>query len=158
MFMSHACEYGVRALIHLNGYPQGTFVPVRRIALERHISPSFLSKVVRQLVTGSLLRSMKGPGGGVCLSRPADRILLLDIVRAIDGLESFNRCAIGDPRCHDQRACPVHSFWEPIRQSVHQVLSKHTLDDLSRAHVRAGQRTRTIRRGAGVNHKRNKGA
>ncbi len=131
MILSRACEYGVQALIYLHKRPAEQFVSVPSIARAQKISPSFLSKIVRQLVTSRLLDSMKGPGGGVRLSRPADAILLLDIVRAIDGLDAFDRCVIGEPHCSDKRPCAVHEFWRPIRMSIHKMFSEHSLDDLS---------------------------
>lgn len=158
MILSHACEYGVQALIHLNAHPPGTYVPVREIASAQNISPTFLSKIVRQLVTSRLLRSVKGPGGGVCLSRPAREIMLMDIVRAIDGTEGLNRCLIGDPRCHDSHTCQIHSFWKPIRNSIHRVLSKHSLSDLSRVHTRPDLRPGAKRRRSRAINTRNKGA
>ena len=158
MILSHACEYGVQALVHLNAYPPGTYVPVRSIALAQRISPTFLSKVVRQLVTSRLLCSMKGPGGGVCLSRPADRILLIDIVRAIDGLDCFERCVLGKPHFCDKRTCPVYSFWTPIRHSMHRVLADYSLSDLSPTCISKRGKAEASRRGVCAGSKRNKGA
>lgn len=156
MILSRACEYGVQALIYLNTRPDGEYVSVPVIARAQKISPSFLSKIVRQLVTNRLLDSMKGPGGGVRLSRPAGRILLLDIVRAIDGLEGFERCVIGEPHCSDKRPCPVHSFWLPIRLSIHRMFSEHSLSDLSRVRYKAEKRPLGTTRGRKANTRRRK--
>lgn len=158
MILSRACEYGVQALIYLNTRPDGEYVSVPVIARAQKISPSFLSKIVRQLVTNKLLDSMKGPGGGVRLSRSADRILLLDIVRAIDGLEGFERCVIGEPHCSDRRPCPVHSFWRPIRLSIHRMFSEHSLSDLSRARATADKQSRGPSRRSKASTRRRKGA
>jgi Rrf2 family protein len=158
MILSRACEYGVQALIYLHSRADGEYVSVPVIARAQKISPSFLSKIVRQLVTNKLLDSMKGPGGGVRLSRPADRIQLLDIVRAIDGLEGFERCVIGEPHCSDRRPCPVHSFWLPIRQSIHKMFSEHSLSDLSQVRMKAERRSRKPSRKSSASTRRRKGA
>lgn len=158
MILSRACEYGVQALIYLNTRPDGEYVSVPVIARAQKISPSFLSKIVRRLVTNRLLDSMKGPGGGVRLSRSADRILLLDIVRAIDGLEGFERCVIGNPHCSDNRPCPVHLYWKPIRLSIHRMFSEHSLSDLSRVRMKAVKRARKPLRKSPASKRRRKEA
>lgn len=158
MILSRACEYGVQALIYLNTRPEGEYVSVPSIARAQKISPSFLSKIVRQLVTNRLLDSLKGPGGGVRLSRPADKILLLDIVKAIDGLEAFDRCVIGEPHCSDKNPCSVHSFWRPIRLSIDKMFSEHSLSDLSRTRTKSGQRPGSARQRSSPSTRRRKGA
>ncbi len=75
MILSRASEYGIQALTCLCSQPPGTYVSVRQIAADRGISPSFLAKVLNQLVDHGLLVSQKGPGGGVRLrpGRPLRR-------------------------------------------------------------------------------------
>lgn len=145
-------------MIHLNTRPEGEFVSVSSIARAQKISPSFLSKIVRQLVTNKLLDSMKGPGGGVRLARPADKILLLDIVSAIDGLQGLDRCVIGEPHCSDKNPCSVHSFWRPIRLSIHRMFSEHSLSDLARTGAKSSRRAGRALRGSSVSTRRKKGA
>ena len=55
MILSRASEYGIQALVLLNGTPKHRFVSVKKIARSRGISPTFLSKVLGQLVAHGLL-------------------------------------------------------------------------------------------------------
>ena len=130
MLASRASEYGMQALVYLQENAQDGYVSVKHIATQRGISPSFLSKVVKQLVEKGLLSSQKGPGGGVRLGRPAKDIRLIDVVEAIDGLGFENRCAIGYPGCGENVPCPIHDRWGPIREEIGRMLSERSLDSL----------------------------
>lgn len=48
------------------------------------VSDSYLKKVIRKLSEGKIVTATTGPGGGVCLARPADQITLGDICRAVE--------------------------------------------------------------------------
>jgi DNA-binding IscR family transcriptional regulator len=47
----------------------------------------------------------------VQLARPAEEIYLLQVVEAIDGPITFNRCNRKPSECSRSRTCPVHSIW-----------------------------------------------
>jgi DNA-binding IscR family transcriptional regulator len=52
----------------------------------------WLSCKICRLVTEGILQSQRGVKGGVRLARPAGEINLLQVVEAIDGPITFNRC------------------------------------------------------------------
>lgn len=130
MLLSRATEYGIQALVHLREEGRDEPISISRIAEERGISPTFLAKVVNSLVVHGLLLSQKGAGGGVRLAKPANKIQLLEVVQAIDGLSVFSRCVIGYPDCGDARPCPVHATWGPLREEMEAMLSSKSLDDM----------------------------
>lgn len=131
MIASRASEYGMQALVYLQEHSPDGYVSVRQIAKERGISPSFLAKVLKQLVEHGILTSQKGPGGGVRLGKPASQIRLIDVIEAIDGLKYTKLCAIGYPGCGQQEPCPLHDTWGPIRDSITRMLSERSLESLA---------------------------
>lgn len=100
------------------------------IAENQEIPRHFLSKILQQLVRAGLLESMKGPNGGFKLSKKPEKITLLHIIKAIDGLEVFTRCGIGFKKCSDDHPCPIHHDFKKVRDKVHELFKEKTLKEL----------------------------
>lgn len=133
MIYSNACEYGIRAMVHLADYAPGTRVLARDVSDKEGIPGPFLGKVFQTLVKAGLLTSSKGPGGGFSLARDASEITLLDIRAAIDGIRDLEGCAVGLSECNDEQPCPLHDSWSPIREQIKAYLAKTTLTDMAAA-------------------------
>lgn len=111
--------------------PHGTFFQVKQIAAIEPISPSFLSKIMRDLTRARILKSLRGPSGGFYLARAADDISLWDVVTIIDSQESFTSCLLGLNECLDENPCPMHNSFKPLRESIHRYLQTCTVGELS---------------------------
>ena len=133
MIYSNACEYGIRAMVHLADYAVGTRVLARDVSEKENIPGPFLGTVFQTLVKAGLLTSSKGPGGGFSLARPANEISLLDVRAAIDGIRDLEGCAVGLAECSDEQRCPLHDSWQPIREQITTYLSGTTLADMAAA-------------------------
>ena len=84
MRISARTDYAIRVLVELAA---DTTRPLtcEGIASSQQIPYRFLKAVVRDLRQAGLVRSQRGCEGGYWLSRPAEEITLLDVVRAVDG-------------------------------------------------------------------------
>lgn len=131
MLLSRASEYGVQTMVELCQSANGEFVSVNELAHRRGLSPSFLSKVAKQLVEHGLVASQRGPGGGVRLARPASRIRVIEVVEAIEGPEFLTGCVMGLPECSEHAPCPLHAQWKPVRESILQMLAGRTLSAMA---------------------------
>ena len=86
MKLSRASSYALHAVAFMAGQKDSTRpVPSHHIAAARGIPDRFLLKVLKPLVSARVLFSIKGPNGGYRLARPADQIMLLDVLEAVDG-------------------------------------------------------------------------
>src|ERR1039457_5676018 len=72
---------------------------VGEIATDQGVSQAHLSKVMQRLVKFGLLTSRRGPGGGFLLGRAPETITLLEILEAMDGPMSDNKCMLGRKKC-----------------------------------------------------------
>jgi Rrf2 family protein len=111
MEITQQADYAVRAVLELALQPPGVRLSCETIAQRHTIPLAFLTKICARLVTEGILQSQRGVKGGVQLARPADEINLLQVVEAIDGPITFNRCTRTPSKCARERACPVHSIW-----------------------------------------------
>jgi Rrf2 family protein len=138
MIYSRSSEYAIRACVRLAQAPTGKCVMAKDIAREEDIPVHFLAKILQELARKGLLRSTKGPSGGFCLNGPARKLRLVDIVEAVDGLESYDRCLAGKPVCSDRTACAMHEGWMGLRSRIMKYLGGSSVGDLARASASSG--------------------
>ena len=85
MKLSRTVAYAVRATIQLAQQSSDTPIPCSKIASEGNMPERFLLQILRNLVTHGILRSTRGVDGGYALTRPPEKISLLDVIEAIEG-------------------------------------------------------------------------
>jgi Rrf2 family protein len=129
--ISSAAQYAVRAMILLAMQSEGKYLSVRSIGDRLHISPTFLSKILRSLVEQGMVESHRGPGGGLRIASGAAKTTVKDIVVAVDGEGVFTECVLGLPGCGDREPCPVHDAWGPVRAGLETALQGQTIADLA---------------------------
>ena len=130
VIFSKKCEYGMQAVLFLAAQKTGTVVSAGTISRILKIPREFISKILQSLRDSGLISSSKGKSGGFFLAKHPSDIKLIDIVEAIDGLETFNSCVLGFPECSPDTPCPVHDSWGVLRTKAFEMLSNETLDKL----------------------------
>ena len=133
MKLSTKGRYAVMAMADLAAHGrEGRPVSLADIAQRQEISLSYLEQLFGKLRRGDLVRSVRGPGGGYVLSRPADDTRIADIVLAVDEPIRATRCKAGSPKgCHgDHSRCLTHDLWEELGHQIHLYLSSVSLADV----------------------------
>ncbi|MCA9734729.1 MAG: Rrf2 family transcriptional regulator [Deferribacteres bacterium] len=130
MILSKASEYAIRAVIYIALVGRKGYTPIREISNALDISFHFLTKIFQVLTEKEYLISYRGPRGGILLAKSASIISLYDIVVAIDGVELFQQCAIGLTGCGENKPCPIHERWGPIRDDIKNKLMSATITEL----------------------------
>lgn len=129
---SKSCEYGIRAVLFIAQHSDGeNNVGLKDIAKAQAIPEHFLSKVLQILVKQKILKSTKGLKGGFALNRNPDRINLLEIINAIDGMDLFDTCVLGMKVCSSETPCPVHNRYKPVKEEFLRILSDKTLQSIA---------------------------
>jgi Rrf2 family protein len=85
MKLTSASVYAVRGLAFLAQHPGDRPVSAATIAGAEGMPELYLRKVLKPLASAGVLLSLRGPGGGYRLGRPAKAVSLLDVVEAVDG-------------------------------------------------------------------------
>jgi Rrf2 family protein len=127
--------YAIRATILVakkSALEKRKFIPIHQIAEELGLSFHFLTKILQILTEAGIMKSFRGPNGGVGLARPAHSISLLDIIEAVDGLKVFEECVLGLPSCDEQHPCPVHDGWKRNRDRIRRLFGKSSVPSLAR--------------------------
>jgi len=131
MIFSSPTEYAMRGLSELALRGDDQRIMLDELVAGTNLPRDFMAKVFQRLVHAGLLRSAKGRGGGFSLGRPAHQITMMQIVEAIDGTQTMDRCVVGLEKCHDDMPCPQHDLYKPIRQRLKAYLNTTTLADLA---------------------------
>lgn len=118
---------GIRALVFLLLHPERQPVSPRVIAQCLGESPSYLAKVLRNLVKVGILKAQRGVTGGVSVNRLPEQITLLSVVEACQGVILGDFC--GETPTLSQ-TCAFHQAAAELHQAIIGVLSTWTLADL----------------------------
>ncbi|MCB0685162.1 MAG: Rrf2 family transcriptional regulator [Saprospiraceae bacterium] len=130
---SKACEYGIKAMIYL---AQQSLLDrnssLREIAMAIDSPTSFTAKILQSLARDRIVQANKGPNGGYLIdANHIETITLQEIVRAIDGDEIYQGCALGLEECSEMQPCPMHYRFKKIRDELKIMLETTTILQLS---------------------------
>jgi Rrf2 family iron-sulfur cluster assembly transcriptional regulator len=129
-------RYAVMAMTDLAGHSSGesTVKPVTLadIAARQDISLSYLEQLFSRLRKSGLVRSVRGPGGGYRLARPASEVRIADIMLAVNEPLRSVRCKpnSGVGCMADKSRCLTHDLWEELDNQIYIFLSKVSLEDV----------------------------
>ena len=104
-------------------------VTLAAISERQLISLSYLEQLFGRLRRAKLVSSVRGPGGGYNLARPAPNVTVADIIVAVDEPLDATQCG-GKENCHDDRRCMTHDLWARLNERMYDYLSSVTLADL----------------------------
>ncbi len=130
VIFSKKCELGLQAVLLLSTLDKEMLVNSGYVAKTLKVPKEFVSKVMQILTNDGIVGSKKGHNGGFYLAKEPNEIMLIDIVKSLDGLDVFNQCVLGFPGCSHEKPCPVHNTWGKIRDEAYKMLSEQTLADL----------------------------
>jgi Rrf2 family iron-responsive transcriptional regulator len=143
MRLTRQSSYAVRTLVYCAVH-EPELSHVGEIARAHGISELFLFKLIKPLVEGGLIETVRGRHGGIRLGRPAADITLLDTIRLTEENFALAECFEGgDVTCPLVGSCDVNMALGEALQAFFDALERHTIADL------AGKR-RAIREKLGI--------
>ena len=122
-------RFAVTAMVDLALRQNRGPVTLAAISERQHISLSYLEQLFGKLRRHNLVTSVRGPGGGYNLARPAPEVSIAEIVKAVDEPLDATQCG-GKENCHDDRRCMTHDLWATLNEKMHEYLSSVSLGDL----------------------------
>ena len=132
MRMSTKAQYAVRAMVNLNLHSDGAPVSLRDISLRESISLTYLEQLFVKLRRGQIVKSVRGPGGGYLLARPACEIQVDEIIDSV--VECLVPVACMDQKhgCVCDEQCVTHNVWQGLGERIRDFLASITLEELTR--------------------------
>ncbi len=130
MKLSTRTRYGTRALLELALRRGEGPVFLKDIARQQQISLSYLEHLVTPLISGGILRSIKGPKGGVTLAKKPEDIKLMEVTRLLEGSLAPVECVDNPDICERSTKCVTRDIWGEVKAAMNNVLEATTLQDL----------------------------
>ena len=127
-------EYGLRILIRIAGCKDAEGMSIPQLSEAEGISDHYVAKLARLLRMEGFINSTPGYKGGYVLARPAQKININEVLKALGGaLFDKKFCGIHSGTlklCTNSVDCSARSLWQMIQYSVDQLLDKVSLADL----------------------------
>ena len=112
-------------------------VTLAAVSERQKISLSYLEQLFGKLRRAGLVDSVRGPGGGYNLARPAGEVSVADIILAVDEPIDATQCG-GRENCKDDRRCMTHELWASLNAHIFSFLRSVTLAQLVAEQRRQG--------------------
>ena len=133
--LTKKAKYALRALVVL-APDHDRAQRARAVATRARVPEKFLEAILVTLRQAGFVDSRRGLLGGHALARPADRIAVGDIIRAIDGPLAPLRCASVTAYqpcadCPDPERCALRGLMADVREAISQVLDHQSLQQLA---------------------------
>ena len=102
-----------------------------RIAQAQKIPLKFLENILLDLKHAGLVQSQRGADGGYWLAKEPDRIVLAEVIRAVEGPIANVRGERPEQVEYAGAAEPLRDVWVAVRANLRAVLETVTLADLA---------------------------
>jgi len=130
MKLSVRGQYGTRALLDLALHGGQGPVLLKDIAQRQQISLSYLEHVITPLIAGGIVRSTRGPRGGISLAKPPLEIRLDEVIQILEGSMAPVECVSNPEICERSEFCVTRDVWDELKKAMDGVLESITLQDL----------------------------
>lgn len=128
MQLTRYTDYSLRVLIFVALREGGDQATINEICDHFTMPRNHLIKVVQRLGQLGYLRTQRGKGGGLRLGKPAEEIVVGDVVRAMEPNLDIVECT--SPACPLMGGCQLRSVLDEAMEAFLEVLSRYTLSDL----------------------------
>jgi Rrf2 family protein len=125
-------DYAFRFVAQLTAvYGAKKLLSARVLAKDNKVPYALTCKILQKLAAAEIVRSTMGPKGGFQLSRDPGKTEFKQVVEAVQGPVSVNRCLMGNYQCPLKGSCPVHSKLAKLQTQINGYLKELTLQEFS---------------------------
>lgn len=133
MKLSTKGRYAMVALTDLAAQPDGALVALSEISRRQDISLPYLEQLFVKLRRANLVKSVRGPGGGYRLARPASDVRVVEILEAVDEtVDAMHKGAGASGGASGSKAQSLtNRLWESLSAHVYVFLHQTRLSDVT---------------------------
>jgi Rrf2 family transcriptional regulator, iron-sulfur cluster assembly transcription factor len=148
-------RFAVTAMMDLAMREGAGPVALASISERQKISLSYLEQLFGRLRRGSLVKSVRGPGGGYRLAKSPDELSVAEIILAVDEPIDTTGCG-GQENCKDDNGkCLTHDLWVALNEKIFDYLRAVTLGQLVARHKNELQGVVELKDHRSARHDRN---
>ncbi len=131
MNFSKTTSYAISVLSFMADHDKETY-SAKKLNELLEIPWPYLRQLLTNLSKSGFIYSTQGRNGGFRLQKPADQIVLAEIIDSVEGLDVLDTCIMGFKKCPFNHTCVMHEVWEETRDNILMVLNNTTLDQLKK--------------------------
>jgi Rrf2 family protein len=124
-------EYGMRILVRIAGCQSAEGMSIPQLSEAEGLTSHYVAKLTRLLRIAGFINSTPGYKGGYILARPAQEIIINDVLQALGGAlfdKAFCEAHGGTLKlCNHSVDCSTRSLWKMIQYTMDQLLNQVTL-------------------------------
>jgi len=122
-------RYAVTAMLDLALNQRDGTISLADISKRQEISLSYLEQLFAKLRRNSLVKSVRGPGGGYRLAQEASEINIAMIIEAVNEQIDATACG-GGADCRAGEACLTHHLWMGLTAKIQEFLRGISIESL----------------------------
>ena len=130
MKLSTRARYGTRALVELARRRDEEPISLKEIAARQSISLHYLEHLVTPLIASGIVRSVRGPRGGISLAREPRDIKLDEVVNLLEGGGALVECVETPDCCERAGFCVTRDIWGGLEKAMKGYLEGVSLQDI----------------------------
>jgi Rrf2 family protein len=126
-------DYALKIILDLSlNYDKG-IVQIKEISKRQDIPTKFLEQIITTLKGAGFVKTVRGPKGGVSLSKPPSKITMGEIIRLMEGPTSPITCVSnsGHDKCSFEKRCALRCYFAEVRDRINDVVDKTTFQDIA---------------------------
>ncbi|AGK95161.1 RrF2 family transcriptional regulator [Clostridium pasteurianum] len=125
-------DYAIRAVLILAKNTEKDVLDAKTICELGNIPLRFLLKLLRKLIKAGIIKSYRGINGGYALLKEPIDINLRNIIEAIEGPITINRCLYDKDTCSASKGdnCAIHGALYKVQSNMIHDLEKINFEDL----------------------------
>jgi Rrf2 family protein len=132
MNVGRRVDYAVRALSYLAGQTDGRVISRTDIEKSQDVPSFYLSKIMKDLVAGGLVRSHIGSKGGFTLAKAASAISIKDVYETVERPLVLMECLDkGTDYCSFCAVCLQKSIWQEAQSVLANFLAGVTIASIA---------------------------
>ncbi|MEN8126167.1 MAG: Rrf2 family transcriptional regulator [Planctomycetota bacterium] len=121
-------DYALRFAAQLvEAYDDGMPLSARVLAKDNYVSYPLTCKILQKLAAAGIVESIMGPKGGFQLAKAPKKIEFRQLIEAVQGPVSVNKCLMGGFKCPLKGKCPAHSKMAGLQSQINGYLKALTL-------------------------------
>jgi Rrf2 family protein len=106
---------------------------IKDISRRQDIPEKFLEQIITTLKGAGYVKTVRGPKGGVFLSKPPSKITMGEIIRLMEGPTSPIACVSksGHAKCSFEKLCAFRGYFDEIRTRINDVVDKTNFQEIA---------------------------
>ncbi len=129
MKLSKTSEYALRVLAYMINSDMQVF-KAKDLVETLNVPNKYLRRLMTDMSKYGFIKSLQGREGGYVFAKNADKIFLIEVIDAVEGIDKYQGCIMGHQSCSEENPCSLHKSYAPIRDLEMEYFRKTSIKEL----------------------------